>query len=72
MIDREYERSVELAFPDIDWREPEQMRLLGAGELTTHYACRYCIAMMGFLGSPIHSLPTDPAAVRWHIQETHL
>jgi hypothetical protein len=64
------ERELERVYPEIEWREPVEVRRFG--ERRQHFACRFCIAIKGLKGEQISALATDRAAVLAHIQQEHL
>ena len=59
---------LEKRFPDIPWREPLPIKVIGGKQ---KFACRLCIGQFGIKGTDIGALPTTHEAVLEHLEEIH-
>lgn len=68
-LDEMTDAELEAAFPRIKWREPIEIhRALPTGGAQHGYACRFCIAHLGF--GPTSPLRSE-AEIREHLRSAH-
>jgi hypothetical protein len=67
-FDQDYERALQLRFPEIQWREPVKVTVVG---LSPRLVCRICIARYGLKAEEVAHWPLTLDLFNHHMEQHH-